>query len=197
MKQDIVIAGVGGQGLLTIANVIGSAALKAGLNVKQSEVHGMAQRGGSVVSHLRLSSGPIASDLTPDGSGHLLLATEPMEALRYLPLLRKDAWLVSNKNPVQNIKHYPSLLGILKRNEERPSHLLLDADALAREADARKASNIVMLGAASVFILLPLEALREEIRRIFARKGAAIVEKNINAFDMGRNEAQKVHRAQD
>ncbi|HBA85878.1 MAG TPA: indolepyruvate oxidoreductase subunit beta [Verrucomicrobia bacterium] len=193
MKQDIIIAGVGGQGLLTIAGVIGATALKAGLNVKQSEVHGMAQRGGAVVSHLRLSSQPIASDLAPEGSAHLLLSTEPMEALRYLPLLRQDAWLVSNKNPVQNISAYPSLEALWKRIGEWPHPMLLDADELARSADVRRASNVVMLGAASVFIPLSHERMKDEIRSIFDRKGSAIVEKNINAFDLGRAAALKIH----
>ncbi len=196
IQQDIVIAGVGGQGLLTIANLIGGAALKRGLNIKQSEVHGMAQRGGSVVSHLRLSEKPIASDIIPEGTASLLIATEPMEALRYLPWLKADAWLISNRNPVQNTAKYPSVEALHRRIQEWPRHILLDADALAQEADARRAANVVILGMASFVLSFSPDELREQIRVMFDRKGPSIVEKNINAFDLGISaaEAQKKER---
>ena len=185
VKQDIVIAGVGGQGILTIAGVIGMTALKKGLHVKQSEVHGMAQRGGAVVSHLRLSSHPIASDLIPHAGAHLLLSTELMETLRYFPTLRKDAWVVTNKHPLQNIAHYPPLEPLIQAVEGWPQHLLIDAEHLAREAGARRAVNIVMLGASAPHLQLAKDDLRAELERYFAAKGADIVEKNLRAFDLG------------
>ncbi|MFH0880670.1 MAG: indolepyruvate oxidoreductase subunit beta [Lentisphaerota bacterium] len=185
-KQDIVIAGVGGQGILTIAGVIGMAALKKGLHVKQSEVHGMAQRGGAVVSHLRFSEQHIASDLIPHAGASLLLSTEIMETLRYFPSLKKDAWVVANKHPLQNISNYPPLEPLIQAVESWPHHLLIDAEHLAREAGARRAVNIVMLGAASPFIHLPVEDLRAEVGKYFSGKGAEVVEKNLKAFDLGR-----------
>ena len=96
MKTDMILSGVGGQGILSIAAVVGEAAVNEGLYMKQAEVHGMSQRGGDVQSNLRLSDQPIASDLIPKGQADLIVSLEPMEALRYLPYLKKDGWLVTN-----------------------------------------------------------------------------------------------------
>ena len=103
MKTDIILSGVGGQGILSIATIIGEAATRMGLTLKQAEVHGMSQRGGDVQSILRLSDGPIASDLIPFGSADLILSLEPMEALRYLPYLSQEGWFISSSAPFKNI----------------------------------------------------------------------------------------------
>jgi indolepyruvate ferredoxin oxidoreductase beta subunit len=184
--QDIIVAGVGGQGILTICGIIGVAALAKGLRVKQSEVHGMAQRGGAVVSHLRLSAQPIASDLIPFGSAHMILSMEPMEALRYLPYARRDAALVTSRNPVRNIAGYPDEKVIEARLKEWPHHVILDAEKLARQAGTARAVNSVMLGAASAFLMIPEADVRACVEQFFERKGRDIMDKNLAAFDLGR-----------
>ena len=191
MKQDIIIAGVGGQGILTIAAVIGAAAIRKGLHVKQSEVHGMAQRGGSVVTHLRLSAAPIPSDLIPRGGASLVLAMEPMEGLRYLPLAQPDAMFIANRNPVRNIPDYPAIEALLARIAAWPRRLAVDADQLAKEAGTARAANSVMLGAASAYLALPQAELRAGVAQFFAAKGPEVVEKNLKAFDLGRAAAEQ------
>lgn len=189
-QQDLIIAGVGGQGILTISGVIGMAALEQGLHIKQSEVHGMAQRGGAVVSHVRLSSRPIASDLVPRGAASLLLAMEPMEILRYLAYASPEAVLVCANRPVKNQSNYPDIEAVLARIRGWPRQRIVDAEALAREAGSPRMANSVMLGAASAFLVLAPEALRAGLARWFERKGSEVVEKNLAAFDRGRAAAQ-------
>ena len=186
MKQDIILAGVGGQGILSIATVIGSAALEQGLYIKQAEVHGMSQRGGDVQSHLRLSTDPIHSDLIPHGGADLIVSLEPMEALRYLPYLSQDGWIVTNSVPFQNIPNYPEPERVLEALRSQPRVIIIDADATAKEVNSARSANMVLLGAtASVMGLLDPDKLRDGIRRIFARKGDAIVDANLKAFDAG------------
>ncbi|HSE37567.1 MAG TPA: 2-oxoacid:acceptor oxidoreductase family protein, partial [Blastocatellia bacterium] len=109
MKYDIILAGVGGQGVLSVSAVIGSAARSQGLFVKLSEVHGMSQRGGGVVANLRLADKPIASDLIPLGGASMILSMEPLESLRYLNYLSPEGVLITSTNPVVNIPDYPNL----------------------------------------------------------------------------------------
>ena len=192
MKNDIIIAGVGGQGILTIAAIVGHAAVKAGLNVKQSEVHGMAQRGGAVVAHLRVSSDPIFSDLIAAGSADVILAVEPLEAIRHLPSLVPSGFVLSNSSTVRNIPDYPDdeeVIGVLR---SRSRTLVIDADAMAREAGSGRAMNMVMLGTLDPFMGLPEGALAEMIREAFERKGEAVVETNLRAFAAGREQALKL-----
>lgn len=191
MKTDIILAGVGGQGILSIAAGIGLAAVKSNLHIKQAEVHGMSQRGGDVQSHLRISDKPIASDLIPNGSAHLIISVEPMEGLRYLPFLRKDGWLVTNIVPFVNITDYPETTEILKVIESIPNHIAINADAMAKEAGSSQSSNIVMLGAASPFIDIPFEKLEDGIRELFGRKGNDVVEVNLKALRAGREFSMK------
>ena len=186
MKQDIILAGVGGQGILSIATVIGSAALEQGLYIKQAEVHGMSQRGGDVQSHLRLSTDPIHSDLIPHGGADLIVSLEPMEALRYLPYLSPEGWIVTNSVPFQNIPNYPEVDQVLEALRKLPRVIIIDADATAKEVMSARSANMVLLGAtSSVMGLLDPDKLRDGIRRIFARKGDAIVDANLKAFDAG------------
>ena len=192
MKQDIILAGVGGQGILSIATVIGSAALEQGLYIKQAEVHGMSQRGGDVQSHLRISTDPIHSDLIPHGGADLIVSLEPMEALRYLPYLSKEGWIVTNSVPFENIPNYPDLEKVLEALRKLPRIIILDADATAKEVNSVRSANMVLLGATSAVMgLLDPDKLRDGIRRIFARKGDAVVEANIKAFDAGLLLSQK------
>ena len=192
MKQDIILAGVGGQGILSIATVIGSAALEQGLYIKQAEVHGMSQRGGDVQSHLRLGSEPVHSDLIPHGGADLIVSLEPMEALRYVPFLSEDGWIITNTVPFLNIPNYPPLEDVLGELRKYPRLIALDVDATARENGSPRSANMVLLGAcAGVLIILEPEKLRDSIRRVFARKGDAIVEANIKAFNAGLELSKK------
>ena len=192
MKKDIILAGVGGQGILSIATVIGSAALQQDLHLKQAEVHGMSQRGGDVQSNLRLSSEPIYSDLIPRGGADLIVSLEPMEALRYLPYLAADGWIITNTAPLVNIPDYPSMESVLAELGRQPHVVALDVDAIAKDLGMPRAANMVLLGAMAALLgILEPDALREGIRRVFARKGDAVVESNIKAFDAGMEYAQQ------
>lgn len=191
MKRDIILSGVGGQGILSIATVIGRAALDEGLHIKQAEVHGMSQRGGDVQSNLRISSDGIASDLIPQGSADLIISLEPMEALRYLPWLAKDGWVITNTAPFVNIPNYPENETIERELAALPHAVALDVDAIARQAASPRAANIVLLGAAAPFLGIDAAKLEAGIRAIFARKGDAIVEMNLAAFRAGYAYAQK------
>jgi indolepyruvate ferredoxin oxidoreductase beta subunit len=191
MKSDIIISGVGGQGILSIAATIGLAAVANNLFLKQAEVHGMSQRGGDVQSHLRLSDKPVASDLIPYGSADLIISVEPMESLRYLPWLSKTGWLVTNSNPFINIPDYPDLEDIFREIRKIKNHIIIDADALAREAGSSRAGNIVILGAASPFIDMPFESFENAVRKLFARKGEEVVEANLKSLKAGREYSGK------
>ena len=186
MKADIILAGVGGQGILSIAASIGMAALDNELYIKQAEVHGMSQRGGAVQSNLRISSKPIASDLIPLGNADLILSVEPMESLRYLPYLAENGWLITNSNPYVNIADYPDMGAIKEQIAVHPNHVLLDADKIASDLGSRKVSNMVILGAATPFIQIPYQHFESGIRAIFGRKGEEMVLLNLEALRKGK-----------
>lgn len=186
MKCDIVLAGVGGQGILSIATVLGFAALENNLYLKQAETHGMSQRGGAVQSYLRLSDKPIYSDLIPFGKADLILSVEPMESLRYLPYLSHEGYIVTNTVPFTNISDYPDINVILDEIRNQPKAVLIDAEQIAREVGNVKASNMVMLGAATPFINVPIASIEKGIRGIFSRKGEDVVRLNMNALHAGR-----------
>ena len=186
MKADIILAGVGGQGILSIAASIGMAALTNELYIKQAEVHGMSQRGGAVQSNLRISDRPIASDLIPLGNADLILSVEPMESLRYMPYLSTDGWLVTNSNPYLNIPDYPDMRAIEEQIALHPNHVMLDADQIASDLGSKKVSNMVILGAATPFIGIPYEHFESGIRAIFGRKGEEMVLLNLEALRKGK-----------
>jgi len=192
MKLDIILSGVGGQGILSIAAVIGEAALANGLNIKQAEVHGMSQRGGDVQSNLRISSAPISSDLIARGCAAAIISLEPMEALRYLPYLSKQGWIVTNSVPFVNIPNYPDHDSLLEHLNSLANVILLDVDAIAKENSVSRAVNIVLLGAAAPVLGLEYDKLEQGIRRIFTRKGDAVVDMNIKALGAGRDAAMKI-----
>lgn len=189
MKKDIILAGVGGQGILSIAATIGTAALNAGLHLKQAEVHGMSQRGGDVQSNLRISDREIASDLIPYGKADMIISVEPMESLRYLPMLSPEGWLITNTKPYINIRNYPEMEKLMAEIQLQPRHIALDADEIARQLGSPKSANMVILGAASPFLDITWEQLQDAIRRIFAKKGEEVIQVNLDALQAGRDEA--------
>ncbi len=186
MKKDIILAGVGGQGILSIAAVIGTAALDAGLVLKQAEVHGMSQRGGDVQSNLRISDREILSDLIPEGRADLIISVEPMESLRYLPLLSSEGWLITNTNPHINIPDYPDIEHLIAEIKKVKKHVMLDAKSIARDLQAPKSANIVILGAATPYLELDYEWIEKAIAKIFESKGAEVIQKNLDALMAGR-----------
>lgn len=192
MKTNIILAGVGGQGILSIAAALGSAALNNNLYMKQAETHGMSQRGGDVQSFMRISDQPIYSDLIAKGKADIILSVEPMEALRYLPYLKEGGYVVTNSTPLINIPNYPDIETVLETLRNLPQRIIIDADQIAKETTGQtRASNFVMLGAASPFIEIPFDYLEEGIRSIFSRKGEAVVDMNLKALHAGRKFAQK------
>lgn len=190
MKTDIILAGVGGQGILSIAAALGSAALTNNLYMKQAETHGMSQRGGDVQSYMRISDKPIYSDLIAKGSADIILSVEPMEALRYLPYLNKNGWLITNTVPFVNITNYPDQEKLLATIRSLHS-VAIDVDAIAKQVASPRAANIVLLGAASPFLGIDVDKIEEGIRNIFERKGEAIVEMNLKAFRAGLEYARQ------
>jgi indolepyruvate ferredoxin oxidoreductase beta subunit len=191
MKFDIILAGVGGQGVLSVSALIASSAMKEGLAVKQSEVHGMSQRGGAVLANLRLSDRPIASDLIPRGAAALILSMEPLESLRYLEYLSVDGTVVTATNPVANIPDYPPLDELLARIGSLPRALTVDAESLARKAGSARATNMVMVGAASPLLPVPFETIEYFVQTLFASKGAKVIATNLKALRAGREAASR------
>ncbi|MCM1004733.1 MAG: indolepyruvate oxidoreductase subunit beta [Prevotella sp.] len=192
MKTDIVLAGVGGQGILSIATILGAAALKENLYIKQAEVHGMSQRGGDVQSNLRISSEPIASDLIPTGGADLVVSLEPMEALRYVQWLKPNGWIVTSTAPFINIPNYPELETLEKELHNWPNTVAFDMDEVAKQVATARSSNMVLLGAAAPFIDIEVEKIEDGIRSVFGAKGEKIVESNIAAFRAGLEFARNI-----
>ncbi len=186
MKTDIVLAGVGGQGILSIASILGEAALRADLFLKQAETHGMSQRGGAVVSHVRISDHEIHADLIPSGTADIILSVEPMEALRYLPFLSESGYVVTNTKAFENIPNYPDIDKIMDEVNKQPRVIAIDADKIAKEIGDRRVSNVVMLGASSPFFHVSPEKIEAGIEQIFQKKGDQVVQMNLKAFRAGR-----------
>ena len=185
MKTDIILCGVGGQGILSIATIIGEAAMKENLYIKQAEVHGMSQRGGDVQSNLRISSNPISSDLIPLGGADVIISMEPMEALRYLPFLSKDGWIITSSAPFVNIPNYPDIETIKQDLNNVKNVIVLDIEQAAKDNGVPRSANVILLGAAQKALGIEYDKLEDAIRRVFGRKGEAIVEANIKALAIG------------
>lgn len=186
MKRDLILAGVGGQGVLSVAAILAEAARRHGLVVRQGEVHGMSQRGGAVQATLRLAQGPIAGDLVARGRADLILGVEPVEALRYLDFLAPDGRLVTSADPYLNVPNYPSIESVLATVRAVPGAVLVEAAELARRAGSGRTANVVMVGAASVFLPIPPETIEACLIDGFSPKGERVVEANRRAFALGR-----------
>lgn len=189
-KRNIILCGVGGQGILSIATIIGEAAMNENLYIKQAEVHGMSQRGGDVQSNLRISSEPIHSDLIAKGSADVIISMEPMEALRYLPYLSENGWVITSSNPFKNIPNYPEMDVIMGDLEKLPRVVTLDLEQLAKDGGVPRSGNMILLGAAQKALGIEYEKLENAIRRVFARKGDAVVDANIKALAIGFQQAK-------
>lgn len=195
MKKDIILAGVGGQGILSIATIIGAVVVEQGLYVKQAEVHGMSQRGGDVQSHLRISDQSVYSDLIPMGQADMIISVEPMESLRYLPYLNPETgWLITNSTPFINISNYPEEADIIKEIEKVKNHIVINADAIAKDLGNPKGANMVILGAASLHLGIDFDALKKAIKANFERKGENVVASNIAALEAGRKAAEEYEK---
>ncbi len=190
MKRDLILCGVGGQGVLSVAAIIARAAVSAGLTVRQSEVHGMAQRGGAVLAHLRLADGPIAGDLVPRGGADLIISMEPLESLRYAAWLAPAAVLVTAAEAFNNIPDYPDIETIYASIRAFPNARIVQADTLAKEAGLAKAVNMVMVGAASPFLPVDVGLVEGTICELFAEKEPGVIEANKKAFRLGRAAAE-------
>jgi len=186
MKTDIILCGVGGQGILSIATIIGEAAMKENLYIKQAEVHGMSQRGGDVQSNLRISSNPINSDLIALGGADVIISMEPMEALRYLPFLNKSGWIITASAPFVNIPNYPDMETIKADYKKLDHVIMIDIESMAKENNVPRSANVILLGAAQKALGIEYDKLEAAIQRVFARKGEAIVEQNIKALAIGK-----------
>ena len=186
MKTDIILCGVGGQGILSIATIIGEAAISEGLYIKQAEVHGMSQRGGDVQSNLRISSEPIHSDLIPLGSADVIISMEPMEALRYLSYLNKEkGWIITSSVPFVNIPNYPDMDAVKAEYAGMEHTVAIDIEQLAKDNGVPRSANVILLGAALKAIGLEYDKIENAIRRVFGRKGESVVEANIKALAIG------------
>ena len=193
MKTDIILCGVGGQGILSIATIIGEAAMKEGLNIKQAEVHGMSQRGGDVQSNLRISSSPIHSDLIALNGADVVISMEPMEALRYLRYLNKDkGWIITSSVPFVNIPNYPAMEDIKAEYAKLVNVVMLDIEKLAKDNGVPRSANVILLGAALNAIGLERDKIEAAIRRVFERKGESVVDANIKALAIGIENRGKI-----
>ena len=192
MKTDIILSGVGGQGILSIAAIIGEAALAENLYIKQAEVHGMSQRGGDVQSNLRIADRPINSDLIASGNADVIISLEPMEALRYLPYLSREGWIITCSAPFVNIPNYPEETVLKAELQKLPRVIMLDVNELAKEHNLPKCANVILLGAAAKSLqIIGYSDLEKSIARVFAHKGQAVIEMNLKALSIGYNAVQK------
>ena len=190
MKKDIILAGVGGQGILSIATIIGMSAINSGYHLKQAEVHGMSQRGGDVHSNLRISDKEIASDLIPQGKADMILSIEPMESLRYMHMLSNEGWLITNTKPYVNIPNYPELEDVYKEIKSLKNHVAIDAVQIAADLGSKRSANMVILGAASFHLGIEYEQIENSIKNLFKSKGEDIIKVNIDALKAGKDFAQ-------
>ncbi len=186
-SYDIILAGVGGQGVLSVAAAVSLAALKDGYRMRQSEVHGMSQRGGAVVANLRISTDTIESDLIPKGNADVVLSMEPLESLRYVDYLKPEGYLITASEPYTNIPDYPDLEGIHERIRSIPGSMILDALELAKEAGSAKSVNMVLVGALSNKIPIDYSSIKSAVTDLFSRKGERIVKINLKALELGRS----------
>lgn len=185
--EGIIVAGVGGQGALTLAQLILGAAWKSKFHVLQSEVHGMSQRGGAVNAHILFDTEPVTSPIVMEGDAEYLVSMEPLEALRYLPFMSKNSVMIVSTNPIKNMENYPDIESLLTELKNIPGLKLIDTDKYSKELNYRNAGNMILLGALSLHLPFPEEVWKETIKERFIEKGEKIIEQNMTAFNFGKN----------
>ncbi len=190
MDTNIILSGVGGQGILTIAAILDTAALSQNLYVKQSEVHGMSQRGGAVQSHVRISDKEVYSDLIPKGKADMILSVEPMELLRYIPYLKDKGWLITDSHPFVNTSDYPEKQDLYKQIKSYPHHIIINATEIAKKLGNSKAANMVLLGASSTLLPLSEECILTAVKNLFQHKSERVINLNLEAFQAGKEIAK-------
>ena len=184
---NIMIVGVGGQGTLLTSRILGKLASKAGFDVKISEVHGMSQRGGSVVTYVRYGEN-VAEPIVEEGQADVLIAFERLEALRYLHFVKKDGVVIVNDqrmdpiSVVTGMAEYPE--GIIEKLKSRRKTLVVDAMAVAKEIGSPKSFNVVVLGASAKSMSYTKEQWIEVIKDTVPSK---TIDKNLEAFERGYN----------
>lgn len=189
MKKSVVIAGVGGQGVITSANILSNASLKEGYKVIASELHGMAQRGGNVECSVRI--GDVFSPIIPDETADAIISFEPLEALRNLKKVKMDGIVLTDINPIIpplisiGIGSYPPLEEIFEKIEKHCQLIKINADEIARKAGSILTKNVVILGAFHALKIFPIkeESIIETIKENFHER---YVDLNIRAFEMGK-----------
>ncbi len=187
MTCDIILCSVGGQGGLSASIILARAAMAAGFQVKQSEIHGMSQRGGEVLAHLRIADKEIYSPTISKGKADIVFAFEPLEALRHLSWISpSNGTIVSATAPVLNIPNYPDLEIVLAEIRKIPRSRLIDAEDIARQAGNVRTANLVLIGAAMDLLPLSPNAIEKEIIELFSRKGESVIQANLKAFEAGR-----------
>ncbi len=189
--HGIVLSGVGGQGVLSLAQILLEALRRSGLHALQSEIHGMSQRGGSVHAQVCYADTPLSSPIIDEGCADLLIALEPLEALRYVSMLRVDGHLVVAEEPEVNMEGYPPLDDVYAALKAVPGAHLLDTEDLARRLNHRQAGGMALLGMASRFLPVEEGVWREVIAQRFESKGPRVAEKNLEAFAAGRGFIQE------
>lgn len=182
----LVVAGVGGQGALTIAQIILGAAWMDGYHVLQSEVHGMSQRGGEVSAHIIFSKDPVMSPTIEEGDADLLLGLEPLETLRHLTYLKKEANIITSITTIENMENYPTSKKILNLLKSIDGVIMIDSDLIAEEIHFSHGGNITLLGYASNYLPVNGEVWDKAIKERFKNKGNKIVDKNLLAFKTGK-----------
>ena len=189
--HGIVLSGVGGQGVLSLAQIVLEALRRSGFHALQSEIHGMSQRGGSVHAQVCFSEVPLTSPIIDEGCAELLIALEPLEALRYVAMLRMDGHLVVSEEPQVNMEGYPPLDDVYAALKAVRGAHLLDTEDLARRLNHRQAGGMALLGMASRHLPVPEATWHAVITERFEAKGARIIEKNLEAFEAGRGLVQE------
>ncbi|WP_257310772.1 indolepyruvate oxidoreductase subunit beta [Geothrix fuzhouensis] len=184
--HGIVLSGVGGQGVLSLAQILLEALRRSGLQALQSEIHGMSQRGGSVHAQVCYSKLPLTSPILDEGGADLLIALEPLEALRYVSMLRLDGHLVVSEEPQMDMAGYPPLDDVYAALKVVRGAHLIDTEDLARKLNHRQAGGMALLGMASRFLPVEDAVWRDVISQRFESKGARVLEKNLEAFEAGR-----------
>ncbi len=184
--HGIVLSGVGGQGVLSLAQIVLEALRRSGFHALQSEIHGMSQRGGSVHAQVCFSEVPLTSPIIDEGCAELLIALEPLEALRYTAMLRMNGHLVVSEEPQTDMEGYPPLDDVYAALKTVRGVHLVDTEDLARRLGHRQAGGMALLGMASAFLPVSNEIWQEVITQRFESKGARVTEKNLEAFHAGR-----------